>query len=258
MEEKTVILKAIKKNGLGSISRIPSSVYTVVAGLSRAGYQTGLTETDEKYLEKQLGYIEGTLSKRSPFWKEYAFKIPGESDFPLYLSEPQMFLDYSLCKANSKIANSEEEINTLTHDFVLIDAEEQSKKELTRITHHDQAIISYTKMSVKEMKDALKLLGFNSANMSENLTRTTLRNAIDENPNKFNGIINDPDYQSRVFIKDLELNRILNKNGTKYYFGDINNVIGNTMEEVIDYLNDKSNNEVKIQLKKALAKEQNK
>ncbi len=258
MENKIVTIKPIKKNALGNLSRIPSSTYTIVAKLTRVGYETGLTPAEEKKLEKELGLEANTLSKRSPYWKAYAFKIPGDSSVTLDLSEAQSYLDYRLCLACTEVADSEEDINTLTHDFFIADDEKKANKELVRIKQHDNAIIAYTKMSVKDMRDVLKLLGYKTANMSETYVQTALRSEIDENPTKFNNIVEDPDFQEKVFIKDLEYYKILSKDGTKYYFGEVNNVIGNSIEDAVEYLNDKANNQIKIQLHKALQKEKGK
>jgi len=256
MEDKIVIIRAIKKNGLGTVSRIPSSVYSVSASLSRGGYVTGLTTSEEKTLEKEMSLEPGTLSKTSKFWKDYAFKITGDSDVSLNLNIAQDFVDYKLCTVFTSIANNEEEQNNIVHDFVIVDEEQKANKDLLRIRQHDNAILSYSKMNHKEMKDVLKLLGYKAQNMSAELAQTTLRGYIDEYPTKFNEVVNDPDYKTRLFIKELEIAKIINKNSTKYYYGDINNILGNTLEEVIDFMNDKGNNEVYTQLKKALAKEQ--
>jgi len=258
MENKIVTIKPLKKNALGQMSRIPTSTYTFSARLTRNGYLTGLTAKEEKELEKELRLEEGTLSNRSSYWKEYSFKFVGDREVELDLTLPQNYLDYKLLSATPEVAPNEESVNALAHDFVIIDTEQKANKELVRIKQHNNAVLQYTKMSVKDMRDALKLLGYKTTNMSENLVQTTLSKEIDDNPTKFNQVIDDPDYNDKVFIKDLETNSILSKNGTKYYFGDINNVLGNTIEEVVDYLKDKTNNEVKIQLKKALQREQSK
>lgn len=252
MENKTVIIRAIKKNALGNISRIPSSVTSICASLSRGGYRTGLTQDEERDLERALQLELNTLSTRSPFWKEFAIKIPGNNDYILDLSTPMSFLEYKLALVSDTIANSSEEINVLAHDFYIVDAEESSEKELQRFKQHDAAILYYSKMSIKEMKDILKIYGYKSQGISDNLVQTTLRGLIDETPTKFNNIVNDPMYKDKVFIKDLELNGIIKKSGTRFYFGDESNVIGNSMEEVVSYLSDKTNNDIKIQLKKAL------
>ena len=164
-------------------------------------------------------------------------------------------MDYKLCLAATNVANSED-LRNIEHDYYIIDTDKEAKTELIRIKEADEAIVSYKKMTTVEMRDVLKVLGFKTTSMSEDLTITTLRKLIDENPKKFNDVINDPNYKDRVFIKKLENYNILRKQGTKFYYGDQANILGNNIEEVIDFLNDKGNSAVVVELKKRLQTEE--
>ena len=64
-EHKLITVKAVKKNGVGTFTRFPNASLGVIANLTRAGYNTGLTDEDAKRLERELGMEEGTLGRHN-------------------------------------------------------------------------------------------------------------------------------------------------------------------------------------------------
>ena len=99
------------------------------------------------------------------------------------------------------------------------------------------------------MADVLKVMGKRAGDKaSVDFIESQLDKIVTESPQEFINTIEDPTFKMRAFIDDCISARVLVKNGTKYQLpgGDI---VGYTLEQTIEYLQNPDNQEVYLDLK---------
>jgi len=245
-----VVLKALQRQSWSGFHRFPKCKDTVIASLGRGGYATGLSEGEEKELEKELQMKQGTLGKYSEYWQDYTV-ILTDKDKTLQLGAPRDFIDYKILMASNRVANS---VNDLTDwpkaEYVLYDAEQDAKKDNLKIKEKRKAYKTFNGLTSTEMRNVLKLMGKKSANASDTLIENTLAEILDDNPKSFNEVIDQPDFKLRVFVEDLIGTNGLRIRGGHYMFGD--SAIGHDLDATLLYLKDPKNQDIVLSLKSKL------
>ena len=245
-----VVLKALERQSWSGFHRFPKCKDTVIASLGRGGYATGLTEKEEKHLEKELQMKPGTLGKYSEYWRDYTV-ILNDKDKTLKLDSPRDFIDYKILMASNRVANS---VNNLMDwpkaEYVLYDAEEDAKKDNLKIKEKRKAYKQFNSMTSTEMRNVLKLMGKKSANASDTLIENTLADILDKDPASFNEVMAQPDFKLRVFVEDLISINALRIRGGHYMFGD--SAIGHDLDSALLYLKDPKNQDIVLSLKSKL------
>ncbi len=245
-----VILKALERQSWSGFSRFPKCKDTVIASLGRGGYETGLTEKEEKDLELKLQMKPGTLGKYSEYWRDYTV-ILNDKDKPLILDRPRDFIDYKILMASNRVANSVNELNSWPKaEYVIYDAEQDAKKDNLKIKEKRKAYKQFNSMTSAEMRNVLKLMGKKAANASDTLIENTLADILDKDPALFNETMAMPDFKIRVLIEDLVAINALRIRGGHYMFGD--SAIGHDLEAACLYLKDPKNQDIVLSLKSKL------
>jgi len=245
-----VILKALERQSWSGFSRFPKCKDTVIASLGRGGYETGLTEAEEKRLEKELQMKSGELGKYSEYWRDYTV-ILNDKDKPLQLERPRDFIDYKILMASNRVANSVNELSSWPKaEYVIYDAEEDAKKDNLKIKEKRKAYKQFNSMTSSEMRNVLKLMGKKAANASDTLIENTLADILDKDPAVFNETMAMPDFKIRVLIEDLVSINALRIRGGHYMFGD--SAIGHDLESALLYLKDGKNQDIVLSLKSKL------
>ena len=250
MAKGTVIVKSVEKHRWSGYHRFPKCKDTVIAQYGRAGYATGLTEEEEKELEKKLSLQNGTLNKYSTYWRDYTIVLTDKQK-TLKLDNPKDFLDYKILFASKRVANSVNDLSaTPKAEYVLYDAEEDAKKDNLVVKEKRKAYKKFSSLTTKEMRDVLKLMGKRAENASDTLVENTLNDIIEKDPKEFNNIIGIADFKTRVFIEDLVAINALRIRGGHYMFGD--NAIGHDIETAVGYLKSPKNQDIVLSLKSKL------
>lgn len=257
VKPKTVKLKQFRKEGWlpeGHDGEYrftgTAEVLTVQRHKDTGVYVTGLTEEDEKRLEKSLNKAPGTLSRHNKdFWGKFFIKIP-RSGMVLYLDNAEHELMWLVCKAHQFIANSEEDkLYTPFARYVMTSEEEIEKKVNDKFELKSKAFAKYSTMSLQEQIDFLRVYGKNpGAEPRESFIRSQISKVIEDEPKKFLEIMEDKGYKTKVFLKECVAKNIVLEKGTKFVLqgGD---VIGYTLDQAIEYLKNPENQEVLIMLK---------
>jgi len=218
--------------------------------------KTGLTEEDERRLEKLMHMTPGTLNKyNKDFWGNNLMSIPKEGK-TYYLDNPKDELEYKVLINWSKVAPSQAAVIDCPEAiFFLSNVEEDAKKEVVKANIEMKAMKTFGKLSTDDMKNVLKIYtqlegkstGKITKDMSVDFISSTLYKKVKENPEEFLRIVEDPSFETRVLIDDLVSNRILTKSGSKYIItgGD---VLAPTLEATVDYLKDPHNQDVLLTL----------
>lgn len=247
-----VIVKSLNKPSWAGMHRYHKCHDTIVALVNRNGYRTGLTESQQRKLEQELGYEKGTLSPHSLFWKDYGVTIT-DKPLRLNLDNPQDILDYSLLKVSPRVANSiGEKSKWPKAEYIIFDEEEDAKRENLEIDIEARAMHDYVELSMEEKRDYLKLLGKNALSMSNAVVTSTLFKIAKNNAKEFNRISDLSNAKTRILIYDLLHKGIIRAKGGHYYYNDIS--LGHGEEEAANYIDRSENQELKISLKGALEK----
>jgi hypothetical protein len=249
-QNRIVTIKAIEKKNWSGFTRYPKCKDTLIAQQGRGGYFTGLSEAVQRKFEADLQLNENDLAPYSKYWLDYAIHIHDKT-LTLDLSRPKDLLDYHVCMASPRVANSVTEMdNWPKAEYVLYDAEEDAKKENVEVQQRRRAFARFGKMTSSEMKDVLKLMG----NKADGMTATMVENKIDqliqEAPEKFNAIMDLPNFQTRVLVEDLLRINAIRKSGTHFLVGD--DVIGHDLDATIIHLEDPKNQTLLISLRNKL------
>ena len=109
-----------------------------------------------------------------------------------------------------------------------------------------------SQMSLNEQIDFLRVYDEGKYKVSKAATAdfvvATLGKIVDEQPQKFLDLVSNPDYKVLVFIQECLQAGVMKKTGPKYYVSG-GDMIGASLVETINNLQDPTYNEVKISLK---------
>lgn len=241
-----IIVRIIKTNPWTGITKWPTCYDYVGTYWTRSGnLYTGLTAEDADRLEKELRYPAGQLSPTSPFWDTFAIKI-GKKDVILNTEMPEDELKYLFLKNHKRVANGLSDI-TAAKDYVMINKDSEAKEanKLNKIKR--DAYREMDKMSIEDMRKCLRLYGIKSDTMSNELIESKLAEQIESNPSNFlMKWVNNPNKEINFVIEEAIAKNIIRKSRSNYYFGT--DLIGNGLEDVIAYLKDKKNQDIKLSI----------
>ena len=239
-----VIVRIMKVNPWTGLTKWPTTFDYVGPYWTRSGnIYTGLTKEDARRLEKALGKEEGELSPASDFWTTFAVKL-GKKDLILNTDKPIDELQYLFLKNHKRVADGLQQMNP-SKDYVIInkDAEAEQTNKLNKTKRN--AYKEMDKMSIEDMRKCLRLYGMKSDTMSNELVEAKLTEQIEASPEKFMlKWVDNPNKEINFVIEEAIAKNIIRKNRAQYFFGT--DLIGNGIDDVIAYLNDKKNQDIKL------------
>ena len=214
---------------------------------------TGLTKEDAKRLGEVL---QKDLSPASKFWSEYRV-IMTDKDKILNLDNPEHELAYLFLQADSRVANSQEELDKGLYpyaNYVIYDEVRAAVEKNREYTAKRKATIEFNKLTIDQMIDILKLYpGYtNLTSVKPDVVESKLFEQLEKDPNKFISLVGDKKLDMKVFLKDLVSSKILRKNRTAFYYGE--DCLGHDEESTITYLEDPKHQSLKIQFAEQLEK----
>lgn len=246
---KIIVIKALRKSRWGGIVRYKRCRDTIAPYLSpRGGVETGLDDETRVRLEKALGVDLGRTSK---FWQDFKIDMDDTSKY-IYIDTPEGELQYHFILNHKRVANSmAERTNWPYAEYVIEDVEEEAKQENVKSRRKIKALERFGKLSVTEMRNVLKLSGKYTADLtSSEIVEKLVREMAEKEHDKFMDILEDKNFEMRVFIEDLIKIKALKRNGSHVFYGDT--PMGHDIETSIAYLNDPMNQQIKLQLKRQL------
>jgi len=239
-----VILRFKTKDPWAGITKYKNCYDYIAPYWTRSGNKyTGLTEDEAKRLEKEIGYAEGTLSPYSDYWNTFAIKITTK-EIILHTERSYDELQYLFLKGHKRVANGINNVKP-NNDYILInkDSEAEEANRLNKVKR--QAIVEFNKLSLDDMRKALRLYGFKSDAMSNELIESKLFELVEKDPNKFFLIwVNNKSKNTQFIIEAAVAKNIIRKSRNIFYYGT--DIIGNSMEDAIAYLDDKKNQDLKM------------
>ena len=239
-----VILRFKSKDPWAGITKYKNCYDYIAPYWTRSGNKyTGLTDEDAKRLEREIGYPDGHLSPFSDFWNTFAIKLTTKETI-LHTERPYDELQYLFLKGHKRVANGLNNVKP-NNDYILInkDSEAEQSNRLNKIKR--QAIIEFNKLSVEDMRKALRLYGYKSDAMSNELVESKLFELVEKDPNKFFLIwVNNKTKNTQFIIEAAIAKNVMRKSRNVYYYGT--DIIGSSLEDAIAYLDDKKNQDIRL------------
>ena len=239
-----VILRFKSKDPWAGITKYKNCYDYIAPYWTRSGNKyTGLAEEDAKRLEREIGYPDGHLSPFSDFWNTFAIKLTTKETI-LHTERPYDELQYLFLKGHKRVANGLNNVKP-NNDYILInkDSEAEESNRLNKIKR--QAIVEFNKLSVEDMRKALRLYGYKSDAMSNELVESKLFELVEKDPNKFFLIwVNNKTKNTQFIIEAAIAKNVMRKSRNVYYYGT--DIIGSSLEDAIAYLDDKKNQDIRL------------
>lgn len=201
---------------------------------------TGLTPADEVRLGTILGL---NLTKASKFWDSFDVMV-GSADVYLDTEDPLDEIKYLFLKNHKRVKTSIFETKAGA-EYLLINKDEEAKRENLFNKAKVDAISEFKKMSLTDMRKCLRLFGQNAENASSELVENSMFKLVESNPASFLlKWTNNTHREIEVVLEQAISRNIIRRNKNIYKFGS--DVIGYSMQETIDFLNNPKNQDIKI------------
>lgn len=224
-------------------------------------YATGLTKEDILSLkEKGVTYdLSPNFNHEDPhpFWDSSAatIKLENATTF-LDTKKPLDFIKVKILKASKYVANSMKDYDEglfpeATH--VIFDENEEVEVQATRVAIKNKAVIESAKLSLdKKVQLVMIIDGKNLKGKSSNSVEVALNKIVERKPREVLRFIQMD--AEKLLLHSLILESlqksILRKKGHKILYHD--SVLGNDIDDVILYLEDTENQDLKLRLMSAV------
>ena len=212
---------------------------------------TGLTDEDARRLEKEIGYDELGLAPNSKFWDTFFIKIDGSKRTrkgdPIGENIPYIEIDTNtpygelqyLHALNHKLVAVGKSDNKPGTEYILVNEDEEARKSNLESKRRREASREFEKMTLEDMRKALRLFGKNTKDMSNEVVEDTLFNIAEKMPDQFIGKwVNNKNRDLQFVIEEAVAKNIIRKSRNVYYYGT--DVIGNSLQDTIANLSDKN------------------
>lgn len=245
-----VILRHKGKDSWAGVSKYKNCFSTITGYFTRTGsVYTGLTPEDETRLENALSMPSGRLSKSSDFWNHFSIKLGGK-DMILNTEIPYEELLYIYLKSHKDVANGHKSLKP-THKYILINKESEAIELNTINKIKREAIREFDKMNLEDMRQCLRIFGYKSDTMSNEVVESRLFDIVEKEPRRFiqKWVDNKSRTQEAMIEKAISKN-IIRRNKNVYYYGT--DVIGRSMDDTVAFLKDKNNQDILLAIKNEL------
>ncbi len=238
--ERTITLEPLQAKPWANIIRYKNCHEDLAPYLKRDGSRyTGLSKEAEKRLSKE---VRKDLHPDSEFWDTFFIRV-GADPIILNLNSPMDELKYLFLKNHRRVKDGLSQ-SKATADYVLIDRDEEAKKENTTARLKRRAFKEFDKMSSTEIRKALRLYGIKADSTSSEQAENKLFEFVENDPQKFlDTWVNNKNKETQFLIEEAIAKNVIRKNRNNYMYGT--ETIGRDLEDAIAFLDDKQNQEIK-------------
>lgn len=242
-----VILRPLRQDTWSGIVKYKNCYEDIGPYLTRSGRPyTGLTHQDAERLGKELGL---DLSPGSEFWKTFYIRT-ADRDIILETEDPMDELKYLFLKSHKRVKTSLFE-NKATANFVLINQEEEAKRDNLFNRAKRTAIREFDKMTVEEMRKALRIFGKSAESLAAEVVENRLFDIVEGDPQGFiDKWVKNSHKETQYIIERAISMNVIRRNKNVYTYGS--DVIGHSLEETINFLDHPKNQDVRIAVMKAI------
>lgn len=259
---KEITLK-LKKSPTFIPILFPGSKRTLIAyPKPGGGFYNGLSPRD---IETLMPQILGIKYDESNFWSKYQdfwvnFRVVLSDRPQTYdITTPYGQVTYKFLLNHKYIAESKDAIGTKPESIWYIeDKKKEARFESKKISYIMKAYAYLAKMSRDDKKDFFRLIdlvGLNPESMIEEQLDVHFHNFIKNNAELFVETYEDSDKSTKMTIQKLIFKKIIQKKKDRYYYGDpIEDVfLGNSIEDLVEYIDNPKNNSTKESMIKQLS-----
>ena len=232
--------------------------YPLPLDIKRNQLMTILTKEEQSFFEKELDMNPGDLSiykKKDNFWHKFYVYID-KNGLTLHLSDPIDNLRWRVLKVCPEVAPSwDERNNSAEFIFALVDEDYLINDEVKKSDKLKRAYKFFGSIenSAEKMRNFLVVYGKKPPlNAKMDFLKSEISKIIEFNIDGFLAISEDKNFEMKLFIDScLEIGALYKEGRTKVALpgGDI---IGNTMDETIEFLRNKKNSDIYATLKAKL------
>ena len=219
---------------------------------------SGLTDKDQKQLEKDLFLQPGELSENSPFWHDYfiAFNIEG---ITLDDENANDRLALHVLKSMRKVAFGKEQLKTKAKAEYMLTSDEKIEAEdddVLSIKEDAYALLSdatpakLRQIYVVLLKQKKNGVVVDVSNMSDKALKNGLRTIIESNATSFNTVAKDTKLNLKAEIIELVTKRIISTTNAGYFRGP--DQIAYDLDSMVNYMEDPHNQSQVILFKSEL------
>lgn len=263
VHQRTVVIKPNKTPKFSGVSSFPNTGQSFeTTQLSKTGYKTGLSKQEEEAFEIELGLPKGTLNKgNEAFWSQIPnLRLPNDKDTYFEVVTLMDEIKLRALLENSRIAKNQTLLKSNPNaEFYVQDLEAVAKETENKVSTKWEAIDALRSLSLEEKKGFLKLYGPQYRGLdsvSETYINGSLSEEVDKNPVRFLNFFKNPDIKIMISVENMLDAGTLTKNGQYYKFE--NEVIGNTIEQVIVFFKNPRNQSIKFAATEATKKPKSK
>lgn len=241
-----VILRHKSKDPWAGVTKYKGCFDYITPLMTRSGGRhTGLTKEDEARFEKELGLSEGALSSNSEYWNTFAVKITNK-ELTLYTDRPWDEMKYIFLKSHKKVANGVNDLKP-SASYILVNGDMEAMEQNRINKRRRAAIKEFDKMSIEDMRKCLRLYGYKSDAMSNDLIESKLFENVEKDPESFFlKWVDNRTKETEYLIHTAIAKNIMRRNKNVYYYGTES--IGTSLEDTIQYLDTKANQDLKVSI----------
>ena len=242
-----VILRPINKNRWSGLIKYKNCYEDIGSYFTRSGIlYTGLVDDDAVRLGAILGH---DLAKSSDFWHTFFIRT-NEKDLYLNTDDPMDELKYLFLKNHKRVKTSLLETKA-TANFVLINKEEEAKKASVYGRTKRKSITEFDKLSTDDIRKALRLYGHNADSMTNEMAENRLFEIVEGDPEGFlKKWVHNTVRDTQFIIEQATSKNIIRRKQRLFTYGT--EKLGYGMEDVITFIDDPKNQDIKIAILKAI------
>jgi len=241
-----VILRPLRKDAWAGVHKYKNCSDYIGTYYTRAGnIYTGLNAEEAERIGQILGL---NLAQSSEYWQTYFIRMSNKdliinTDQPDVESAAAEELKYLFLKNHKRVANGLND-NNPTANYVLINKESEAKESNKYNQTKRKAMKEFDKLSLADMRKALRLYGHRSEGLTGELVESKLFDLVEQNPDKFfDKWVENKRRETEFLIQDGISKNIIKRNKSEYKYGS--DTIGHTLEDAILYLESPEHRDLK-------------
>lgn len=208
----------------------------------------GILPTDITYQKQVRDYFANLTVEvaREGTSLEVGLDKDGE---PLNIND---YIKYKFCMGSPEVAPTEEEMQ-IKHLYFIYDKAKKLESDYEKLSNKKNAYKEFIKLTGNEEKMVMvmNVCGIDGVSkMDEKARELELEKFVNENPDKFTAVLKDPKLETKAFIENCIRYGVLRRVGTSILNGDER--LGGTLDEAIEYIENKTNSETVMVLKARL------
>ena len=238
----------------GGVKVILDDQHRVLIEKYNESFPNGMTQ--KEFFETELGAsLNATLKTEDNFWRSDRIGrfILTKEGATLNLNRSLDMLKYLILLSNRMLVSPsyDERILKATYEFMVVDEDKVTVKKLAEANVKADAFVKFAEItnSKASITGFIKSLGRTiPATATLDWLKSEVLNVVEKDAKYFLEIVNHPQYKDRIFVQEATEAGAIIRKANKRYTLDNGSELGD-LTDVIMYLNNPDNQEVKMRIK---------